>query len=258
VLVLRSPLEDPLSAKRSKPKRPPAKRPGSTRRRVQAFVLVAIAFFVAAGVAANRYATSAHNFQPDSPPVQDSAVVPSPEGSAAAVPTPSASASTSPKPHQPPYTHVASAPAALRPAKPKPDPKTGAPAQTLSAEALAVQLTNAQRAQHGCSALRMDTHLRAAARAHSQDMHAKGYFDHNSQDGRTPWDRIKASGYAAASRGFAENIAMGYATAQAVVDGWMNSPGHRANILNCSLKAVGIGVEYGSGGPWWTQDFGYQ
>jgi uncharacterized protein YkwD len=104
----------------------------------------------------------------------------------------------------------------------------------------------------------MDTDLRAAARGHSQDMHARGYFDHNSPDGKEPWDRIKASGYVGASRGFAENIAKGYATAQAVVDGWMNSPGHRANILNCSLKAVGIGVEYGSGGPWWTQDFGFQ
>jgi uncharacterized protein YkwD len=219
-------------------------------------VLVAIAFFVAAGFAANRYATSAHHFQPDSPPVQDSAVVPSPEGSAAAAPTPSSPAPA--RPHRPPTTHPASAAKSVKTAKPKPHPKTSAPAQNLSAEDLAVQLTNQQRAQHGCSALRLDTHLRAAARAHSQDMHARGYFDHNSPDGKTPWDRIKASGYVGAGRGFAENIAMGYATAQAVVNGWMNSPGHRANILNCSLKAVGIGVAYGSGGPWWTQDFGFQ
>jgi uncharacterized protein YkwD len=143
-------------------------------------------------------------------------------------------------------------------AKPKSSGTAGAagvPAKNLSAEDLAVRLTNAQRTQHGCSALRVDSRLRTAARAHSKDMRVRNYFEHNSPDGATPWDRIKADGY---SQPGAENIAMGYATAQAVVDGWMNSPGHRANILNCKLKAVGIGVEYGSGGPWWTQDFGYQ
>jgi uncharacterized protein YkwD len=145
----------------------------------------------------------------------------------------------------------------VRTAKAKSNPSGvgGAPAKNLSAEGLAVQLTNAQRAQHGCSALRVDTRLRTAARAHSKDMRVKSYFEHNSPDGKTPWDRIKAAGYAQPG---AENIAMGYPTAQAVVTGWMNSPGHRANILNCKLKAVGIGVEYGSGGPWWTQDFGFQ
>jgi uncharacterized protein YkwD len=50
---------------------------------------------------------------------------------------------------------------------------------------------------------------------------------------------------------------MGQQTPQSVVDAWMNSPGHRANILNCSSKAIGVGVEFGPAGPWWTQDFGY-
>lgn len=54
------------------------------------------------------------------------------------------------------------------------------------------------------------------------------------------------------------NIAADHATAQVVVQGRMNSPGHRANILNRALKAVGIRVEYGPGGPWWTQDFGFR
>jgi uncharacterized protein YkwD len=145
----------------------------------------------------------------------------------------------------------------VRTAKPQPHPGTSteAPAKYPSAEALAVRLTNKQRAQHSCSALRVDSRLRTAARAHSKDMRVRNYFEHNSPDGTTPWDRIKAVGY---TRPGAENIATGYSTAQAVVTGWMNSPGHRANILNCSLKAIGIGVEYGSGGPWWTQDFGFQ
>jgi uncharacterized protein YkwD len=241
VLVLRSPLEDPLSAKRSIP----------IKRRVQAFVILAIAFFVAAGFAANRYVTAAHP-SPADQPVTDSVVVPSPEGSAAKPPT---SAPKHGKPHTQRPSHKPAAAAVVRTAKPKPHGSTSAPTKVLSAEAQAVQLTNTQRAQHGCSALHVDSRLRTAARAHSKDMHVRGYFEHNSPDGKTPWDRIKAAGYTQAG---AENIAMGYATAKAVVNGWMNSPGHRANILNCSLKAVGIGVEYGSGGPWWTQDFGFQ
>jgi uncharacterized protein YkwD len=243
VLVLRSPLEDPLSAKRVI----------SIKRRVQAFVIFAIAFFVAAGFAANRYVTAAHP-SPADQPASDS-VLPSPEGSAVKPPTP-ASSPTPPRTH--PSSHrPASAAKVVKPAKPSSHPPAAAavPAKNLSAENLAVQLTNRQRAQHGCSALRVDAHLRTAAREHSEDMHVRHYFDHNSPDGRTPWDRIKADGY---SRPGAENIAMGYATAQAVVDGWMKSPGHRANIVNCSLKAVGIGVEYGRGGPWWTQDFGFR
>jgi uncharacterized protein YkwD len=243
VLVLRSPLEDPLSATRVI----------SIKRRVQAFVILAIAFFVAAGFAANRYMTAAHP-SPVERPAQDAAVVPSPESSAVQpnVPTPSS---------QPRTTHPAShrPVAAAKVVKPKKSANTlgsgGAPAKNVSAENLAVSLTNAQRAQHGCSALHVDVHLRAAARGHSKDMRVRHYFEHNSPDGATPWDRIKAAGYTQSGTQ-AENIAMGYPTAQAVVTGWMNSPGHRANILNCSLKAVGIGVEYGQGGPWWTQDFG--
>src|SRR3954468_2470184 len=247
VLLLRSPLEDPLSAKRVIP----------IKRRVQAFVILAIAFFVAAGFAANRYVTAAHT-APTDRPAQDSAVLPTPEGSSVKPPKPKPSPTKSHAHH-----HAGSRPVAAakvtRTGKPSSHPAAaapaGAPAKNMSAEDLAVRLTNTQRAQHGCSALRIDSHLRAAARAHSKDMRVRHYFEHNSLDGRTPWDRIKAAGY---SQPGAENIAMGYATAQAVVSGWMNSPGHRANILNCSLKAVGIGVEYGSGGPWWTQDFGFR
>jgi uncharacterized protein YkwD len=249
VLHLRSPLEDPLSAKRSIP----------IKRKVQAFVILAIAFFVAAGFAANRYVTAAHPV-PGDQPAQNAVVVPSPEGSAVTPPTeaPSPTASLSPtrsRTHKPGHRPVAEVVTPKKPSTAVNAGSGGAPAKNVAAENLAVRLTNQQRAAHGCSALRVDSHLREAARAHSEDMHDRHYFEHNSPDGKTPWDRIKAAGY---SRPGAENIAMGYATAQAVVAGWMKSPGHRANILNCSLKAVGIGVEYGSGGPWWTQDFGFR
>jgi uncharacterized protein YkwD len=242
VLLLRSPLEDPLSAKRVIP----------IKRRVQAFVILAIAFFVAAGFAANRYVTAAHPSLSDQP-AQDAVVIPSPEGSAVQPDTPAPSPTRSHT--RTPSRRPMAAAKVVRPSQSSRPATAGAPAKNTFAEDLAVKLTNKQRAQHGCSALRTDTHLRTAARGHSKDMRVRHYFQHDTPDGRTPWDRIKTAGYSQAG---AENIAMGYATAQAVVDGWMKSPGHRANILNCGLKAVGIGVEYGSGGPWWTQDFGFR
>lgn len=220
-------------------------------------MLLAIAVFVSGGIAARSLWSAAqeHVPSPVTTPARDVAVVPSPEG---AVVRPSADASpTTTRPskavHRPKHpvakrktpTHRATRSTAAAPAG------GGAAA---SAESTAVSLTNAQRAAHGCSALRVDTRLRTAARSHSADMRDRNYFDHNSLSGRTPWDRIKAAGYTTPG---AENIAKGYATAEAVVQGWMNSPGHRANILNCGLKAVGIGVAYGLGGPWWTQDFGF-
>lgn len=126
--------------------------------------------------------------------------------------------------------------------------------QAASYEAEVVALTNDQRAAHGCPALRDDPRLRAAALGHSVDMQVRDYFAHNTPDGVTPWTRIQAQGYSDPS---AENIAMGQPTPQAVVEAWMNSAGHRANILNCSSKAIGVGVQFGPNGPWWTQDFGY-
>jgi uncharacterized protein YkwD len=85
-------------------------------------------------------------------------------------------------------------------------------------------------------------------------MAARNFFDHNNPDGKSPFDRMTAAGYR--YRMAAENIAAGYATPQAVVDGWMNSPGHRANILNCGLTQIGVG--YATGGSYrtyWTEDF---
>jgi uncharacterized protein YkwD len=138
---------------------------------------------------------------------------------------------------------------------PGPDPTSQlSPDLAAAYESQVLDLTNAQRALAGCAALRPDSRLQTAAIAHSADMKARGYFAHDSPDGVTPWQRIEATGYADPS---AENIAMGQPTPQDVVDAWMNSPGHRANILNCSSKAIGVGVQFGADGPWWTQDFGY-
>jgi len=86
-------------------------------------------------------------------------------------------------------------------------------------------------------------------------MAERNYFSHDSPDGKTPWDRAEAAGYPDPS---GENIARGYPDARSVVKAWMHSAGHRANILNCDSKAIGVGVELNTeDGPYWTQMFGY-
>lgn len=130
----------------------------------------------------------------------------------------------------------------------------GATSKATAAEDEVIQLTNRARATAGCTPLRFDSRLRAAARDHSADMGVHDYFSHTSPDGDTFADRIEAAGYPHPG---AENIALGYQTPAEVMDGWMNSAGHRANILNCGLRTIGVGVYYGPGGPWWTQDFGW-
>jgi len=124
-------------------------------------------------------------------------------------------------------------------------PTSGGPAAQV------VAITNQQRAANGCGALTVDARLTAAAQKHSADMSAGGYFDHDSQDGRTFDQRIRAEGYPSPG---AENIAQGQRSAQEVMDDWMNSPGHRRNILDCSLRTIGVG--WASNGNYWTQDFG--
>ncbi|MGW1810438.1 sigma-70 family RNA polymerase sigma factor [Streptomyces sp. NPDC002078] len=117
-----------------------------------------------------------------------------------------------------------------------------------------VALVNKERAGVGCGPLTEDPQLQQAAQGHSDDMATRHFFDHTNPDGVDPGQRITAAGYHWATYG--ENIAQGQQTAAAVMESWMNSPGHRANILNCSFKDIGVGVHKGAGGPWWTQDFG--
>ena len=122
-----------------------------------------------------------------------------------------------------------------------------------------LSLTNDERAKAGCGPLRMNSALTKAAEAHASDMVDKHYFAHDSLDGRSPFDRMKAAGYSGGA--MAENIAVGYSSAAAVVEGWMNSPGHRQNILNCTYKWLGVGYDSGQVKPdWsngsWVQDFG--
>ncbi|MFF5294046.1 CAP domain-containing protein [Paractinoplanes globisporus] len=119
-----------------------------------------------------------------------------------------------------------------------------------------VRLTNVQRTAKGCPALRIDDRLVKAARGHSADMVTENYFSHTGSDGSNFVAREVAAGYPRRGAS-AENIAWGYRTPKDVVTGWMNSSGHRANILNCGSVAVGVGLAYTNGGAaYWTQDFG--
>lgn len=114
-----------------------------------------------------------------------------------------------------------------------------------------VTLVNEIRREYGLSELTLNTELSAAARAKSQDMKDNGYFSHTSPTYGSPFDMMKSFGISYGTAG--ENIAMGYRTPEAVVDAWMNSEGHRANILNSSYKEIGVG--YVSSGNYWTQMF---
>ncbi|WP_436318433.1 CAP domain-containing protein [Streptomyces caniferus] len=129
-----------------------------------------------------------------------------------------------------------------------------APDTSSSAEAQVLSLVNQERAQAGCSPVTADKELAGLAQQFSDDMARRGFFGHTDPDGDTPWDRAQDAGISDLG---GENIARGQATAQAVMDSWMNSPGHRANILNCEYKTLGVGAHFGPGGPWWTQDFGF-
>ena len=124
-----------------------------------------------------------------------------------------------------------------------------------------LRLTNEFRKKNGLKALVLDTNLDETADKHSKDMAKRDYFSHTGKDGSKPWDRAKREGYESGTVG--ENIAAGYSSAKAVVDGWIASPGHRANMLNANYNEIGIGHYYEANDTgnvnyrhYWTQVFG--
>ena len=114
-----------------------------------------------------------------------------------------------------------------------------------------IRLVNEIRVQNGLGRLTYDWELGRVARYKSQDMHDNRYFSHTSPVYGTPFQMIRSFGITYRSAG--ENIARGQASPQAVVNAWMNSPGHRANILNPSFTRIGVG--YVADGRYWTQMF---
>jgi uncharacterized protein YkwD len=124
---------------------------------------------------------------------------------------------------------------------------------------------NVNRARHGLRPLRLNRRLSAAARRHSRAMARRHFFSHNSLNGSSFLDRIRRTGYLRGARSWTvgENIAYGsgrLSTPRAIGRAWMNSAGHRANILSRSFHAIGIGIAAGTpsggGGATYTTDFG--
>ncbi|MBT2394870.1 sigma-70 family RNA polymerase sigma factor [Streptomyces sp. ISL-100] len=197
------------------------------------------------------------------PPVAASTPPASPTTSAPSSPSaaPRASASpakkrakATPRPTPSKPSPKTSSKAAPRPAVPKPRPTVQSGTSPSSFNQQVTDLVNTERAENGCGPVRQNSRLNTAAQRHSADMAARDFFDHTNPDGAGPGERITAAGYTWSTYG--ENIALGQRTPAQVMESWMNSSGHRANILNCSFKEIGIGIHDASGGPWWTQVFG--
>ncbi|MGK5738850.1 CAP domain-containing protein [Micromonospora sp. URMC 103] len=178
-----------------------------------------------------------------SPTASPSTVRPAPSASRTTTrPTPAASRTTAP-----------SRGGVERRAAPSTGSTTAAPATGVSAQAReVVDLVNAERAKAGCNPVSIDDKLMTAAQGHSQDQADHQDMSHDGSDGSDPGERIERVGYE--WRTYGENVAWNQKTPAAVMDAWMNSPGHRANILNCAFTEIGVGIA-SSNGPYWTQDF---
>uniref|UniRef100_UPI00406CA0B7 CAP domain-containing protein n=1 Tax=Ureibacillus sp. FSL W7-1570 TaxID=2954593 RepID=UPI00406CA0B7 len=133
----------------------------------------------------------------------------------------------------------------------KEKPSTSVTNQVSEFERQVVELTNAERAKAGLKPLTMYNPLMAVAKAKSQDMANLGYFSHTSPTYGSPFDQMRAAGIQYRAAG--ENIAQGQRTPEQVVNAWMNSPGHRANILNANYTHIGVG--FVENGYYWTQQF---
>jgi uncharacterized protein YkwD len=131
-------------------------------------------------------------------------------------------------------------------------PATHADASTPIFQTAINTLTNTARLAHGCKPLKLSSKLSTAAQKHAKDMSKYDYFSHTSRNGTTWSKRIKKTGYKYPG---GENIAMGFDTAVSVVQAWLDSPGHRRNILDCNFKKIGVG--FAPTGHYWVQDFGY-
>jgi uncharacterized protein YkwD len=120
-----------------------------------------------------------------------------------------------------------------------------------------IALMNQERAGRGLETLEEQPQLTAAARSHSADMACRNYFSHTGLDGSSPFDRMARAGYVFSAA--AENLAAGHASPQAAFDGWMDSPGHRDNLLNPDYVHVGVGYAFHPGsqyGSYWTATYG--
>jgi uncharacterized protein YkwD len=126
--------------------------------------------------------------------------------------------------------------------------------KTTRDEADVLALVNDEREDVGCKPLKASKELADLAGDFSREMAIEGFFSHLAPDGSSPWDRAEDLGILDLG---GENIARGQESPEDVVEDWMRSPSHRANILNCEYRTMGVGEYIDDDGPWWTQDFGY-
>ena len=128
---------------------------------------------------------------------------------------------------------------------------------TVNFESELLRLTNLERNKQGLASLTLSSQLTKSARVHATDMATNGYFSHTGLNGSTPWDRAKANGYTYSFIG--ENIAAGSPTPEGTINQWMNSPGHRRNILNPNFREIGFGYANAPNSSYqhyWVQVFG--
>ena len=141
-------------------------------------------------------------------------------------------------------THTDPAPTATLP----PTALSCAPNGNSSFESALFGLINTERQSRGLGLLSIQALLNTASRNHSTDMACNSFFSHTGSDGSLPWDRVNALGYRYTS--IAENIFAGSSNAQAAFNAWMDSSGHRENMLNPAYTEIGIGYQYWSNSPY--------
>ncbi len=204
---------------------------------------------------------------PDTTPIPTSEPAPTDTPTAAPTLTPTAAPTLTPTaaptaaptstPTAAPTTAPTSTPTAAPTSTPTAVPTTAptqAPSGLSAMEQEVLALVNSERAKNGLSALSWADDVAAVARAHSSDMINRGFFSHTNPDGESPFDRLKNNGIS--YRTAAENIAYGQKTPADVMNAWMNSSGHRANILNKNVTELGVGaVKNNNGTIYWTQVF---
>lgn len=127
------------------------------------------------------------------------------------------------------------------------------PINTSNIESEVLRLVNIERTKEGLSPLKISNELSSLANKKSQDMADNNYFSHTSPTYGSPFDMMRQFGINYTSAG--ENIAQGYSSAESVMNGWMNSPGHRANILSSKFGTLGVGYVDQGGTTYWTQMF---
>jgi uncharacterized protein YkwD len=134
------------------------------------------------------------------------------------------------------------------------DASSASPGVQAPVQQQVLALVNRNRRTAGCDPITLDRRLIEAANRHAADMARRDYFDHESPRGDRAGDRVTDAGYV--WRRYGENIAKGQDSPYEVMTDWMNSPGHRENILDCQLDQMGVGLALASDRtPYWVQDF---